>query len=473
MKTMRRIITLALTALMVLALALPAFAEEITTGTIQVTRPANAQGTPSEYAVYQIFDTNPVDGGHTYKLTTDWESFAAPGYFEVNTNGYVVWKKNTVSVTDAAAVAQLAKAYVEAKEEAGTPLTPATTVVAGTAPVEVDTGYYLLMPANGPSGVIMVEAGEAATVEEKTTATGHPTVEKKVREDVTGTYEKFNTADIGQILEFQTIITAGENPENYVLHDMMDEHIKYTNEFVLLRDGNPLEPENNYKIVNNPKNVEGSTWTCDCTFHVEFLPGLMSTLHAGAKIIVQYTGQLKPGALTATEHKNETWVTYANGVPTNVSTTSTETYKITVTKEDEYGNKLTTAGFMLRDNIGKYYTEDENGNISWGPKESATTVRTTNGGVAVFYGLDAENFTLEETIVPDGYTGTTEKPISTKHPTDANKGVDKDITITNVLGETLPETGGVGTTVFYVVGILLIVGALAMLVVFKRRATEQ
>ena len=76
-------------------------------------------------------------------------------------------------------------------------------------------------------------------------------------------------------------------------------------------------------------------------------------------------------------------------------------------------------------------------------------------------------------LYADGYTGTTEKPISTKHPTDANKGVDKDITITNVLGETLPETGGIGTTVFYVVGILLIAGALAMLVVFKRRATEQ
>ena len=465
MKTTKRILVLALATLLALTLALPAFAAE-EKGTIKVTRPENAAGTPSVYDVYQIFVTEAVTGGgHTYKLTTAWEGFTAPGYFSVNANGYVVWDKNTISVTDAAAVAQLAKAYAVEKS-----LTTDVQVTAGAGAVEVDSGYYLLVPANGPCGVIMVEPGEAASVEEKTTATGHPVVEKRVFEDSTSTYKETNSVDIGQVIKFQTTITAGVSAENYILHDEMDDHIEYTNEFVLLRDGNPLPQENNYEIVNNPKAADPDL-ECNCTFHVVFLEGLLKNLNEGAKIIVQYTGKLKPGADTATAHNNKTWVTYANGVPTNESVTATATFKVTVNKVDKSGNKLENAGFMLRDNIGLYYTEDGNGNVSWGPKENATTKTTNEEGVAVFYGLDAENFILEETVVPDGYTGFTETPVGTKVG-DQGDGKDAEVTVTNTLGKELPETGGIGTTVFYVVGGLLVVCAVALLFVFKRRNAQ-
>lgn len=465
MKTTRRIITLALALILVLALAAPAFAAG-ENGTITVTRPVGATGTASEYTVYQIFDTNPVVGGHTYKLTAEWATFTAPGYFSVNANGYVVWEKNPTSVADAAAVAQLAKAYVAAES----PTALAEKVTAGGAAISVAPGYYLLVPENGPCGVIMVEAGETATVEEKTTATGHPKVEKKVYEDSTNTYLSANTVDYGQTINFQTTITVGAGAEKYILHDKMDSHIEYTNAFTLTRDGNTLAAAGNYEIDDTP--------TDGCTFHVVFSDSLCADLHENAKIVVQYTGKLKPGADTNTAHENTTWLTYKNDVPSNVAVTETRTFEVSVKKVDDAdpANPLAGAGFILRDNIGKYYAQDGAGNVIWveladeAAKQAAAVV-TGVDGVVKFVGVDAENFVLEEVVVPNGYTGTTNVAASTKNG-DQGEGKNVEVTVVNTLGEALPETGGIGTTVFYVLGGVLLVGALVALAVIKRKETS-
>ncbi len=461
MKTTKRFMTLALAVLLTLALAIPAMAAE-GTGTISVTRATGATGDPTVYSIYQIFDTNPVVGGHTYKLTEAFAGFTAPGYFSVNNSGYVVWEKNPHSVADAAAVAQLAKKYMTGKT-----ITPVGTVTAGST-TDVAPGYYLLVPAEGPCGVVMVEAaGVIAEVQEKTTADGHPTVEKLVFEDSTNRYQTFNTVDYGQTIQYQTIITVGAKAENYILHDQMDDHIEYTNAFTLLRDGNVLPATNNYEIVNNPDDE-----TCDCTFHVVFTETLCKSLHDGAKIVVQYTGKLKPGAETQTAHKNTTWLTYKTGVPSNKSTVSTATFSVTVHKKDQAGNALAGATFVMKDNVGSYYSKDSNGNVIWTTLENAMKLETTteNNGTIVFDGVDAENFVLEEIVVPNGYTGITNVEATTKVGTNG-EGENEYVEVENILGEALPETGGIGTTVFYVVGIVLVLGALATLVIIKRKET--
>ena len=469
MKTTRRILTMALALILTLALALPAFAAG-EKGTITVTRPTGATGTGETYKVFQIFNTNPVVGGHTYQLTDEWKSFTAADYFSVNENDYVVWEKNTTSAADAAAVAQLAKQYVVDNS-----LTTTRSVTAGAAALEVDPGYYLLVPENGPCGVIMVEAGEDATVEEKTTATGHPTVEKLVYEDSTKTYKNFNSVDIGQTVMFQTTITAGVGAEKYVLHDKMDAHFEYTNDFSLFRDGNELDEGVYYTINENP--------TDGCTFHVDFTENLCKDLNENAKVVVQYTAKLKGEATvggqvvkteTGTGYKNTTWLTYRNDVPSNESFTQTATFKVTVTKTDDANNKLAGAGFLLRDNINKYYKVDPvTGEVSWvGLDENPTELITDASGVVEFVGVDAENFILVEKTVPNGYTGATDESVSTKQG-DQGDGKNDEITIVNVLGEALPETGGIGTTVFYILGGLMVVGALILLTVSKRRSNAQ
>lgn len=453
MKTTRRLLTLALALILTLALAIPSMAAD-GEGSITVTGAGE-----TVYEVYKMFEIEAANGStedYKYKLAVGWELFTAEDYFSV-VNGYVIWQKSTVSAADAAAVAQKAKAYVEAN---GT-IDAVTTVKVGDTQ-NVDPGYYLLAPTNDSTcGVIMVTAGEAVTVNEKTTAPGHPTVEKLVQEDSVKTYGASNTADIGQIINFQTTITAGVNAEKYVLHDKMDEHIAYEGGVVVTRDGNEVPAVGNYNVNIAPED--------GCTFHIEFTDTLCSSLADDAMIVVRYTGKLTENAATSDEHTNTTWLTYtADAVPSNESSTTTTTTKITVKKVDQDANLLAGAGFILRDNIGKYYSwNDTDKAVEWvelaDDAEKIAAAKVTNAtGIIEFAGVDAENFYLEEVVIPDGYTGVTETAVSTKDG-------DKEVTVTNTLGQALPETGGIGTTVFYIVGIALVLGALVALVIIKRK----
>lgn len=115
-------------------------------------------------------------------------------------------------------------------------------------------------------------------------------------------------------------------------------------------------------------------------------------------------------------------------------------------------------------------------------------------GQLVFTGLNAGSYTLTETTTPVGYN--TWDPINfnitAAFDADNNKiiwGVEKtdnvilkadpsgaslgvfEITVKNVSGLMLPSTGGIGTTIFYIVGGILVVGAIAFLIV-RRRANS-
>ena len=454
-KTMIRIITLALAAILALSLVVPALAAT-EKGTISVT----GSGT-TEYSVYKIFDIEKAANGYKYKLTDVWSAFTADDYFSVE-NGYAIWKKNTTSVADAAAVAQLAKNFVTTNN-----LTSVISVAVGNN-VEVDPGYYLLVPASGPCGVTLVEANKTTEVEEKTVAEGHPTVEKLVQEDSTKIYGGANNADIGQTINFQTTITAGVNAEKYVLHDKMDEHIAFTNAVEVTRDGNAVLESGNYELVMDPDD--------GCTFHIAFTESMCKTLADNAKIVVRYTGKLVEDAVTETDHVNETWMTYtAAAATTDVSKTITQTYKVTVNKVDnaDPANPLAGATFILRDNVGLYYKWNEGEKkVEWVSKEDATPYTTDATGVIEFVGVDAENFYLEEIKVPNGYTGATDVSVSTKSTAADKIGANATVTVVNTLGQALPETGGMGTTVFYVLGGVLLIGALVVLATMKRKETS-
>lgn len=461
MKTARKVLALTFALILMLALATTAFAE--TGGTITITGTSN-----TVYSVYKMFDVESAPGGYIYTMTEEWEAFRAPNYFDVTVDDnndvdasndiyYVRWKKNTVSAPDAAAVAQLAREY--AADEGLTALKQIT--VGGSETVD-DNGYYLFVPNNSSaSGVHLVENGESVTIQEKITAAGLPVVEKKVLEDSTNTYGDANTAERGQVMSYQTTITAGAYPEKYVLHDDMDDdHIQFNNDIAMTRDGNVV-PTTEYDVVLNPSD--------GCSFHVVFHDSLCEGLAEDATVVVSYTATLKENASSDHTHKNLTWLTYtdADDLRSNEDSTETSTTHIIFTKQDQAGNPLAGAGFVLQDNIGKYYYwNDTDKKIEWiNDIEQATEVFSGADGKAAFHGLDAENYYLVEKTVPGGYTGVDKTAVSTK------SGNSEDVVITNYLGKVLPETGGVGTTVFYILGGALVIGALVVLVTVKRKNT--
>lgn len=476
MKATRKLISLALAMLLVLALSITAFATPADGkgGTIKVEGAVLAD--PANYTVYTIYKMFDVDDGNSvdenkYKATTEWVEFVKQAelepYFvvqETNDGTYMIWRKNTASTADAAAIAELAREYVTAKSLSNV----GTVTVNGEALDVEDNGYYLLVPNNTTaSGVIVVKNEQAKVITEKSVAPGMPTVEKMVYEDSLQAYVNENTADIGQKVTYKITVVAGQGASKYILHDKMDSHVEVDYDSVsITRGGNPVT-EDEYEIKTDG--------ICsDCTFHIVFDEDWCTGLNDGAVIVVTYEGKLlyedENGEKIATDtaHENTAWLTHTTqNVETPKSTVATKTCEINVLKKDQDNVPLEGAGFKLRDNENRFYKfDDVTKTVSWVAEADATEVFSDAQGKLNFYGVDAEIFWLKETTVPGGYTGVGETQVNVKSGsiTAANP-----VEVVNTLGQKLPETGGMGTTVFYVAGVVLVLGALATLVVIKRK----
>ena len=112
-----------------------------------------------------------------------------------------------------------------------------------------------------------------------------------------------------------------------------------------------------------------------------------------------------------------------------------------------------------------------------------TTLKDDGNGLYTLVGLKTGTYYLKETKAPEGYNKLNEaQPIEVvATPTIIESASNVDTTnlpsgvvgIVNLTGAELPHTGGIGTTIFYVVGGLLVVGAGILLVVKKRMKSEE
>ena len=218
-----------------------------------------------------------------------------------------------------------------------------------------------------------------------------------------------------------------------------------------------------------------------CTFHIVFKETWCNGLNDGTPIILTYDAKLLykdaqgNKVETDTDHNNTAWLTHTEqNVETPKSTVSTQTREINVVKVDQDKVPLAGAGFILRDNEGLCYKFDETtGTVSWvAEDQNPTEIFSDAAGKLCFYGVDAEIFTLDETTVPGGYTGVNGTSANVRSSSiKAGKTV-AFVEIVNTLGQKLPETGGIGTTMFYIGGAALVLCALAALVVIKRKETS-
>lgn len=97
-------------------------------------------------------------------------------------------------------------------------------------------------------------------------------------------------------------------------------------------------------------------------------------------------------------------------------------------------------------------------------------------GTAQIFGLDAKTYYLEETAAPDGYNmlkSRVEVTISDADNTHTDGIQNTTTDVVNKSGSLLPSTGGIGTTIFYVLGGVLVVGAGVLLIVRRRMSSEK
>ncbi len=476
---MKKVFAVLVALTLVLSCAVMAFAAE--TGEITITNAIDG----ADYEVYKMLDFAPSNAEGDkgiYTIVSGWENFfaAAPAtdYFTVTTNAgqTTVTLKDGVTAVDQT-LAKAAIAYAEENSIAAT----ATKEAAGET-VEftgLALGYYAIDTSLGTL-CALTNTNSTFTATEKNEK---PDIDKWVQEDKDDSWGKVNDADIDQKVNYKSTITVGVGATNYVMHDTMEAGLTFNNDVtVKLADGTAVDAAN--YTVTYPA-TDGHTF--DVAFNNDFIAGLAK----GTQFTVYYSATLNENAKIVDDgNDNTVFLTYGedNTWTTAQHTTSTFTWKIDVLKYTMNGdNKDALAGAkfqLLKGNTPIKFTQvaategvptymvDEAGSVD--------TITTDENGTFYIVGLDEGSYALHETEAPAGYNKLAADLsiiISSTHDDenlDAAYEINDDtpatIEVENNTGSLLPETGGIGTTIFYVVGGLLMVAALVVLVSKKRMA---
>lgn len=496
MKVIKKITAIMLSIMMVLGMSSVVSAAGTTTSGTSSTVKGKitiSNAIPGQtYNIYKILDlesydaTDPNNEHYAYKAVSEWKTFLTGTeikgtYVDVDSDGYVTWK------TDADAVGFAKKALAYAKDTTTTPpITAMSTKTATTTTVEftdLDSGYYLVDSSVGTLCFLDTMKSGEVTIAEKNVA---PTVKKEVQEDskknTANEYGDTNTADIGDTVNFKTTITAQAGAQNYVLHDKMDAGLTFDDTAVNVQKNGTNVGATNYTL--NTATTDG------CTFELVFAQGFCDTLNASDTITVEYSATLNKQAKVGTSgNTNKTWLMYGEnpGIKSNEDSTTTFTYKIPVFKYTGSDQGLAGAKFQLNRVEGTtgtlikvVKTSEENATeeiyrVATTTEQSAAldTVTTIASGKFTIEGLDAGTYELKETQQPAGYNKLS-KAVKIVIAENGNIFVDDGTSSTSLVkvenksGSLLPSTGGRGTTLFYILGAILVVGSGVVLITKKR-----
>ena len=517
MKHIKKLASLLLALVMVLSLAVTAFADEPTTYSITI----NNSTAGHTYEAYQIFtgDLATNEAGNKVLSNIVW--------------GSGVSEAGQTALGDAAAKAETLKTEADAKAFAKA-VAPYLTTAAGSANTVTDgkyvisglaAGYYLVKDQDGSltgdndsytEYIIQVVGNVTATPKSDV-----PKVQKKVKDindstDTTETdWQDSADYDIGDSIPFQLKATLANNVSSYttykvVFHDTLSKGLTYNNDAkVYIGD-----TETNGFTVTATVNADGGTTTltvsCDD----------VKALGAGnsSVITVEYTVKLNENAvLGSAGNPNEVYLEYSNN-PNKSENGNNETgetpkdvvivftYKTIINKVDSENAPLTGAAFKLE----KLIKGKDGAAGTWTTAKEFTVDETTTS--FTFSGLDDGQYKLTETKTPAGYNTidpiyfvieathdvTADAPTLktlNAYLTDANgnkqtemkdgESVNIDLgavdltagsittTVVNKSGSELPSTGGIGTTIFYVLGGVLVLAAVVLLVTKKRMSDAE
>ena len=474
-----RWIGLLLTVMMLISMTMPAMAED--NGSITITNAVAGQ----IYSAYKIFDLESYAGtNYSYRIVEAWNSFDWKSYgITVDDDGYVT---NVDSANiDKARLAKDALAYATTNT-----IGAAKTATADANGAEIsglDLGYYLVDSSLGALCGLSTTAPNAEIAEKNSKSS----IAKLVKEDSTGSYGASATADMGQEVEFQLTVNVGTEQipglgtgidADFVITDRLPAGISYVADSAAVVGGT-------------------SEWTAT-DFTAEYAENVLTItlkkekladLEAGTEIVITYEAKVDTDAAVGGTGNTNMAVLAYHGYTTEETGATVYTYDLSVFKfstvSGDTRTALADAVFELKNSEGSAltFTAGENNVYTYdaGTAGEVTEITTDSTGKFTIQGLDAGTYYLSEKTAPAGYNKLTEdvtvtiaedgtvtyklKESGEVAAADAND----DVLVENKTGSILPSTGGMGTTIFYLAGAILVIVAGVLLITKKRMSSEE
>ena len=515
MKKFRKLLSLVLAMVMVLAMAAPSFAQTVPGGdenpgaTITIKNALKDE----TYEIYKLFDAKVTgtDGGSiAYTSTGDIPTELA-SYFTKDTAG-------NIKPTAAAGTSDnMSEGLYNALKTWASTATPTATAKSDGSVLEftnLEYGYYVVKTAQGEAPITVTSTNPNASIWDKSSTMPTPGEGglKKVGEGEDNVYigqtvtytVTFNTTNfIGSENDQDRVIsyTITDNPsngleiskENGVVSVTIDDE-PYT---VKDKDNNDVAPQFNAAgSITIPWAKKNATNEYEALYN------------NGAQIVITYKAKVTADpTIDGTGNGNNVTISWVREHGTGNSTDATKltatetvyTYALAIQKVDATGKKLAGATFSI---AGIEATKEENGvyivSKTGSDVTKPTTMECDDNGLLIVKGVKTGTYNVTEQSAPDGYnkltasfpaiaqttgvavtTTTTyydaegevtdkEEDIVTRITSTQNELIAVATQVVNETGTTLPSTGGIGTTIFYAAGIVLMAGAVFFVVRRKR-----
>lgn len=524
MKNMKKVLAL-LVAVLMIAASMSALADD---PTIKITAPAG-----HTYEVYQVF-TGEVDGQTLTSLK--YGRNTSRGAAQVGKAVSQTDMETLAALTAGTDVqGSAAQTLIDTLEGFVTFSNPVATVASATATEGLEPGYYVIrdkidaLPETDGATLYMFQVLGANL--EIAAKSDKPSSDKKVDDtnDSTGVDQLLQTSadyEIGDHVPYTltaTLPTDYANYEHYYLkfYDDMSKGLTYDEGSAQIAYGSADAVAFKDPTAGTTTYPDGHMWT----WEIIDLKAVASGLAAGDTITLTYTATLNASAEVGLPgNPNKHYIEFSSN-PNNTGDGSSKpddtgktpvditfvlTYETIFNKVDQDQNPLTGADFELLK-----FVEGE-GEDTYGGKTGTwtnvtalgqedihpTKVVTDNGDIEdaifTFKGIDDGVYKLHETQTPTGYntiadiifTVTADHNVVSEQATLTLSGTDANSTnpitftaveadgslsadVVNKSGVTLPSTGGIGTTIFYVGGSILVLAAVILLVTKRRMNAEK